>query len=330
VAIDTDGILMSPILIAGIVIGALFVVWVLLNLKTSRPDGRYIGRVHPYRRVLWFIMPDANGSVVYFDEYIDAEPILDYLEQTDVDCNITHCIVAAAAMGFAENPAMNHFIKGYRLYERDGIHLSFSMKRKKKDKKAKLSAVKLHIAEGMTFADLCEQTNAFINRERSGKKTYADKEFDLLTAMPRAVFHRAVKLLKQLDYYNLVPGSFIANDPMYTSMFIANLGSVDMGAGFHHLYEWGTCPLFMMVGKIEEKPWIVDGEIVKRKIMHVRFTYDERIDDGLTAGYGIRTFKEVMLDPHTHLGCLESDGSDAWDLTVPRDQRPYATAAAAE
>ncbi len=319
---------MSPSIIAAIVFGSLFLLWVLVNMKTSRPDGRYVGKVHPYRRVMWFIMPDANGSAVYFDEYIDAEPILDFLEKTPADASITHCTVAAAAMGFAENPAMNHFIKGYRLYERDGIHLSFSMKRKKKDKKAKLSAVKLHIDDEMTFADLCERTNAYINRERSGKKTYADKEFDLLTAMPRPIFHRAVALLKQLDYWNLVPGSFLKNDPMYTSMFIANLGSVDMGAGFHHLYEWGTCPLFMMVGKIEERPWIVDGEIVKRRVIHVRFTYDERIDDGLTAGHGIRTFKEVMLEPHKHLGCLAEDGSDAWPLATPRSERNYEAAAA--
>lgn len=318
---------MQPLTIVLIVAGALFLLWVLVNLKTSRPDGRYVGRVHPYRRVLWFIMPDANGSVVYFDEYIDAEPILEYLDKTDVDCNLTHCIVAAAATAFAENPAMNHFVKGYRLYERDGIHLSFSMKRKKKDKKAKLSAVKLHIDDGMTFKDLADQTNAYINRERSGKKTYADKEFDILTALPRAVFFRAVKLVKQLDYWNLLPGSFIANDPMYTSMFIANLGSVDMGAGFHHLYEWGTCPLFMMIGKIEEKPWIIDGELTKRKILHVRFTYDERIDDGLTAGYGIKSFKELMLSPDEGLGCLEPDGSDAWPLTTPRDERERVAAA---
>lgn len=319
---------MSPLVISLIVVGGIFVLWILVNLKTSRPDGTLVKRIHPYRRVLWFIMPSANGSVVYFDEYIDAEPMLDYLAQTEVDCNITHAIVAAAAIGFAENPAMNHFLKGYRLYKRDGIHLSFSMKRKKKDKKAKLSAVKLHIDDGMTFRDLAEQTNAFINRERSGKKTYADKEFDILTAMPRAVFFRAVKLVKQLDYWNLLPKSFIENDPMYTSMFIANLGSVDMGAGFHHLYEWGTCPLFMMVGKIEEKPWIIDGEIVKRKILHVRFTFDERIDDGLTAGYGIKTFKEVMDDPHNGLGCLSKDGSDDWALTTPRAERKAAVAAA--
>jgi hypothetical protein len=305
------------------VIGGLILVWVVLNMKTSRADGTLVGRVHPYRKMMFYIMPTRNESVVYFDEYIDVGRMLEYLaeakERFDVD--LTHAIVAACALGFTENPAMNHFVKGYRLYRRKHTELTFSMKRKRLDKKAKLSAVKLRIESGMTFRDFCEQVNARISEERSGKRTYADKEYDFFGMIPRALLRRAVRLLVWLDYHNVLPPSFIEKDPMYTSMFIANLGSLGMGAGFHHLYEWGTCPLFMMAGKIEDKPVAVDGEIVVKKILHVRFSYDERIDDGLTAGHGIRTFKEVMEAPYEGLGCLAEDGSDAHDLTVPRADR---------
>ena len=51
------------------------------NAKKSRPDGYLVRGLHPYRRVMGFIMPTRNESVVYFDSYVDAEQLLAYLEK---------------------------------------------------------------------------------------------------------------------------------------------------------------------------------------------------------------------------------------------------------
>ncbi len=98
---------------------------------------------------------------------------------------------------------------------------------------------------------------------------------------------------------------------MYTSAFIANLGSLGMPAGYHHLYEWGTSSLFVMVGRIEERAVVENGQVVIRKILPTRYSYDERIDDGLSAAYGMQTLKRVLENPARELGCLADDGSDA-------------------
>lgn len=305
-----------------------FVLFVLLNMKTSRPDGVLIKNLHKYRTMMFYVMPTRNESVVYFDEYVDAELLLKYVEEASekmgTDVGITHAVVAAAAVGFAENDAMNKFVSGFRLYRRNGVWLSFSMKRKRLNKAAKLAVVKQKIEDGQTFRALCEDVNAKINVERSEKKTYADKEYDLFTAIPRPGLFRLMALVRQLNYWNLLPNSFIEPDPMHTSIFIANLGSVKMGAGYHHLYEWGTCPLFLMVGKVEDQAVVRNGEVVVRPILHLRFTYDERIDDGLTAGGGIQTVKECLEDPYKYLGGLDPDGKDAYRLDIPRADRAAA------
>ena len=41
----------------------------------------------------------------------------------------------------------------------------------------------------------------------------------------------AANLLRVLDYFNLLPAFFIEGDGMYTSIFVANLGSVGMDPG---------------------------------------------------------------------------------------------------
>lgn len=295
-----------------IVLGSLVVAVTLLNMKTSRPDGTYISRLHPYRKLMLYIMPTRNESVVYFDEYARADRLLAYIEEANKRFHVdfTHMVVGACTYGLHQNPRMNRFAKGLRLYQRDKVEVTFSMKRKKLGRKAKLSAVKLEMPEGESFFGLVERMNGQVKVERSDAETYQDKELGLLSKIPRPVLWRGVKLLNWLDHYGLLPGGFIANDAMYTSMFVANLGSLGMRAGYHHLYEWGNCPLFLMVGRIEERPVVEDGQVVVRKVVPLRFTYDERIDDGLNAHYGIRSVVEALENPQEIFGCLAEDGSD--------------------
>ncbi len=298
--------------IAPMVAGAAAGLFAIGNLKFSRPDGTF-KKVHKYRRMMFHIMPTRNESVVYFDREIRAEKLEAYLAEAKeaFGANMTHLTVGAVNIGIAENPAMNQFVVGRRMYERKGRWITFSMKRKKLNKKAKLSAVKLQMQDGETFRELTERINSQINVERSGVKTAADKEFDLLDRLPRPGMNFMNWLLRFLDYHNLLPGFFIEGDGMYTSCFVANLGSVGMGPGYHHLYEHGTCPLFVMVGKADVKPVIEGDKVVPGRVIHLRFSYDERIADGLTANGGIESVVRVLEDPYKWLGCIKADGSDA-------------------
>ncbi len=303
-----------------IIAGSAAAAWILASAKKSRSDGSLIRKLHPYRKLMPYVMISRNESVVYFDTYVNAEPLLDYLEKAKevFHCDITHAGVASVFLALCENPSMNHFVSGKRLYKREGEWITFSMKRKKKDKKAKLTTVKKRLLEGETFRQLCERIQGDIEVERSSKRTYADKEFDLFNMLPRPVMVGAQKLFLLLDYYNLLPGGFIENDGMYTSVFVANLGSLGMDPGFHHLYEWGNAPLFMMIGQIQDKPVVREGEIVVQKTMHIRWSYDERIDDGLSARFGIDSAKHALEHPFEYFGCLAEDGSDARPLDSVR------------
>jgi hypothetical protein len=289
--------------------------WLLAQFKTSRPDGILL-RIHPYRRLMSYIMPGRNESIVYFERFVDARPLLSYLAaaNTRFAVDVTHCLIASAFIALRENPKMNRFCVGHRLYQRNGTFVTFSMKRQQQDREAKLSTVKLPALDGESFRDLVARIEGQISTERSGARTYADKEFDVLNAMPRPLLRLGVALLKTLDYYNLLPGGFIANDGLYTSLFSANLGSLGMGAGFHHLYEWGTCPLFMMVGKTEDLPAVEAGQVVVRPTLHIRWSYDERIEDGLNARFGIESAVRALENPFEYFGCVAEDGNDRHPL----------------
>ncbi|MBW2733197.1 MAG: 2-oxo acid dehydrogenase subunit E2 [Deltaproteobacteria bacterium] len=281
-------------------------------MKKNRSDGEYIKRVHPFRTMLGYIMPTRNESVVYFDDYINVESLLDYLKQAreKFPCDVTHCLVAATGFALRDNPKMNQFLSGHRLYQRKDEWVTFSAKRQKLNKKAKLTAVKYKIDPEHSFRDLCEWVHAKLNVVRSDKVTREDKELGFFTKWPRPLLKFGVGVVRWLDYHNILMPSFIEHDGFYTSVFIANLGSLGMQPGYHHLYEWGNCPLFMMAGKIEDRPMVEDGKVVVRKMLHVRWSYDERIDDGLGARFGMASMKHAMEHPFEYFGCLADDGSD--------------------
>ncbi len=280
----------------------------LEKFVARRPDGDFMANVHPYRKMLSFLMPGRNESVVYYEDLIRAEPILDYIQRAeqalDQQVGLTHCLVAAVGQGMYACKEMNRFVVGKRLYQRNEVAVTFTMKRKRMNKKAKVSAVKMFFEPGETFTGIVNRINGQINVERTDKRTYTDKELDLLTILPRPLLSGAVSAVRLADYYNLLPYSFIKNDAFYTSMVIANLGSLGMNAGFHHLYEWGTCPLFMMVGKVEERAMVENGEVKVRKVLPVHWTYDERIDDGLTSFDGIRWVRNSLEKPEEYFGEL--------------------------
>lgn len=298
--------------------------WLLANLKTSRPDGTLVPRVHPYRHLMQYIMPTRNESLVYFDSYVYAERIEAYLEKAGpkLGANMIHVFIGALNVAFGFHPHMNRFVAGKRLYDRDGRWFSFSMKRKKMGKKAKLSAVKMQMKDGESFAELVERINGSITHERSGTKTAADKEYDLFKVLPRPLLAGAAKFLRWLDYYGLLPGFFIKGDGMYTTCFVANLGSLGIAPAYHHLYEWGNCPIFMMVGKIDDKPVIEDGEVVVRRVLHLRISLDERVADALAAHDGTKTAIEILQNPEQWLGCITEDGSDVFPMWPREDDTP--------
>lgn len=282
-----------------ILVLVLLVGWIVVNLPRRRSDGELVTGVHPYRRMLGFMMPRRNEAVVYYDEYVSAEAMLEYLERVrpHMNIDIIHLLVGACMVGLRDNPKMNQFVTGKRLYQRNQVAITFSMKRKKLDKEAKLAAVKLAIPDGQTFEELCARINTQIEVERSGSETYSDKELGFMTRLPRPILSFCIKFVQWADYHNLVPASFIKNDGFYTSMFVANLGSLGMTPAYHHLYEYGNCPLFLMVGKIEDRAVVVDGNVVPQATLHLRYSYDERIDDGLTAKHGMASVKRALENP---------------------------------
>ena len=88
----------------------------------------------------------------------------------------------------------------------------------------------------------------------------------------------------------LLPRRMIDADPLFPTLFIANLGSIGYPAGFHHLWEYGTTSMFGVFGRIERT------EGGRRKIT-AAWTYDERIEDGLYSYHVLEAIRKRIERP---------------------------------
>ncbi len=105
-------------------------------------------------------------------------------------------------------------------------------------------------------------------------------------------------MARRLNHWNLVPASMIANDPMFASAFVANLGSVGIDACYHHNYEYGTIPIFVVMGRLHRAPVVVgENEIEVRQVFELKYTYDERIEDGFYCARGLERLQYLLEHP---------------------------------
>ncbi|WP_433602778.1 dihydrolipoamide acetyltransferase family protein [Nocardia sp. CA-135953] len=58
------------------------------------------------------------------------------------------------------------------------------------------------------------------------------------------------------------------------------------------------------VGRIVDKPWVVDGQLTVRKVTQVSLSFDHRVCDGGIAGGFLRLFADYIENPITLLGRL--------------------------
>jgi hypothetical protein len=84
---------------------------------------------------------------------------------------------------------------------------------------------------------------------------------------------------------------------MYASVFFANLASIGMDACYHHLYEYGSIGIFGVIGRPTTDAGSPTSGPDRRRTMTLRWTFDERVEDGLVAGYALKRAKQMLEDP---------------------------------
>ncbi len=269
----------------------------------ERSDADLVRDVHPVRRIMPFVMPTRTESAVLCREDVLAAAAKDFLRNFNADrpahrhATLFHLVLRSLALCWHDRPRLNRFVAGGRYWQRRGVWVSFSGKKGMSDD-APLFTAKRLFARDETLAQMVDGIWDMQLLGRSNKETETDKEINLLLKLPPMLLKWFVKGGRWLNDHNLLPAKMIENDPLFASMFVANLGSVGIDACYHHNYDYGTIPAFIAMGKLKMVP-VVDasGSVVAAEIFELKYTYDERTEDGFYASRAIEAVKRRLEHP---------------------------------
>ena len=272
----------------------------------NRCDGDVVRDLDPDRRIMPYLMRGRNESITLFESALDVtrtESFLDAFNRRHPDTHATlfHVVMWALGRTLDEYRHLNRFVAGGRIYQRRGIWISFAAKQELVED-APLVTVKKRVDPDQPFPELVADVHREVDAARSPVRTSVDRELDVLLRLPGSGLRAAVALVRFADRFGVLPRTFIEPDPMFASAWVANLGSLRMDPVFHHLYEYGSASVFCTIGQTTEEPVVRNGKVVPGRVARLRFSYDERIDDGMYAGHAERMMRRLVEDPEEN-GC---------------------------
>lgn len=268
----------------------------------DRKDARLVRDIDGMHLVVPLIHPNRCDNEAFVSERIDLTNINRYLERLNKDnpefkYTLFHIIVTAIIRCITLRPKMNRFIANNSLYQKDEISAAFVIKKQFEDE-AREGLAFIRADENTNLASVHESIRHQVMDCRKGKVDASSNVMDLLVKIPRPITRLIGKLARILDRYGKLPASIIATDPYHSSVVLSNLGSIKLRSGYHHLTNWGTNSMFVIVGEKKMRPiFAEDGTFEIRDTVDLGLTVDERIADGYYFSKTIKLLKKLLENP---------------------------------
>lgn len=269
----------------------------------DRKDGKLLRDIDAMHVIMPYLYVNRADNEAYISERIDMEPIYNYLQEKNAanpedPYKLFQVIIAALVKTITLRPKMNRFIQGSKLYQRNKLTMGFALKKEFKDD-AHEGLAYMEFDEDSTMDSVHEKIVKEIHNVRhvEGADNSTD-QMDILKKVPRPILRVLMWFIRKLDKYGKVPEFLIKTDPNYATCFLTNLGSIGLKCGYHHLSNWGTTSIFVVVGEIKKTPHYDDeGNITMRETVDIGLTIDERIADGYYYAKTIALFKHLLQNP---------------------------------
>ena len=270
----------------------------------DRRDGRWVKDVPGLQTVMAHILPNRTDCEVYLHESFDITELLPYLEKKNAEhpeykTTVFHALIMAVARMVRERPKMNRFIQGRRMYERYDISLSFVAKRRFQDNGEE--ALMFFVPkDDETLDSFSRRIVGDVRETRKSESSTGgiDATIDAFAKIPRLLLMLALRIVRWLDFWGVNPKFLTDGDPNYSTVLLANLGSIQGPAVYHHLNNYGTNSIMVTVGTIHKEERIMpDGTKQVRDLVDIGATLDERIGDGFYFVRSLKLVKHIFAHP---------------------------------
>jgi pyruvate/2-oxoglutarate dehydrogenase complex dihydrolipoamide acyltransferase (E2) component len=253
----------------------------------------------PWRVTAAAIYTTPTDSRVYGTldiDVTDAKRFLDEKRGSGVKITMTHLATTVLARAVAfDVPEMNCFIRRGAVVGRTRLDVTVPVAIGGGEG---VAAILVKDAHARTVTSIAEEIRKGAIDNRAGTESKVVQNKYLLNRIPwpfrRPVF-RFMKWITvdmgiRIDSLGLSADSF-------GSFVISDIGSFGLNTGMTSLMPAAKVPAVIVLGKIEDKPVVRNGQIEIRTMLPLTGTFDHRIVDGLQIGKLARGIKRNFRKP---------------------------------
>ena len=253
----------------------------------------------PWRVTAAAIYTTPTDSRVYGTldiDVTDAKRFLDSKRGEGVKITMTHLATAVLARAVAfDVPEMNCFIRRGGVVGRTRIDVTVPVAVGGGEG---VAAVLIRDAHARTVTSIAEEIRTGAEDNRAGKESKTVKNKYLLNRIPWPLRRPVFRFLKWITVDMGLPiKSLGLSANSFGSFVVSDIGSFGLNTGMTSLMPAAKVPAVIVLGKIEDKPVVRNGEIVIRTMLPLTGTFDHRIVDGLQIGKLARGIKRNFRKP---------------------------------
>lgn len=275
----------------------------LFNGRRSgdRADGRLLRSLNGFYKFIPFIMPSRVDSLNYYEQAFEVSNAEHWFRQQRTagykGMGMLYLFIAAYVRAVSQLPGLNRFVIGRRIYAHNSIEVVMAVKRSLTVDSDE-TTIKVEFDPSDTVYDVYRKLNAAIEEVKSSESNSTDDFAERFSNAPRWLVRLVIWFIGVLDYLGKLPKRLLDISPFHGSMIITDLGSLGIGPVCHHIYNFGTLPVFISFGaKRSAYELTRNGTVAERKYVDAKFSLDERIVDGQYYASAFKLISRYISDP---------------------------------
>ena len=253
----------------------------------------------PWRVTAAAIYTTPTDSRVYGTLDIDvteAKHFLDRRREEGVKLTMVHLTTAVLARAMAfDVPEMNCFIRRGAVVGREHLDVMVPVQ---VGGDTGVTAAIIRNAHARPVTEIAAEIREKAARSRGGDEIKAAKNKYVLNRIPWPLRRPIFLLLKWLTVdMGIEIKALGLSAHSFGSFVVSDIGSFGLNTGMTALMPAAKIPCVVVLGKIEEKPVVRNGQVVVRTILPLTGTFDHRIVDGMQIGKLARGIKRGFRKP---------------------------------
>jgi pyruvate/2-oxoglutarate dehydrogenase complex dihydrolipoamide acyltransferase (E2) component len=257
----------------------------------------------PWRQIASTIYKKPNDSKIFGSVEIDVTDLELFIEKKRKDgvkITLTHFFMLATSRAIRNDiPELNSYSKRGNIYPFPSINCAVSVLQAD----GEMSSVIVKNSDKLTYNSSVEVLNKEIQNSRKGSESNTMQMKDTVAAIPYPFRNWIVATIKKLflDWGISLP--FIGLKPhTFGSFMLSNIGTLGLDIGFPALFPFANISFVMIMGGVQTKPWVVNNEVVPRRVITLGAALDHRVVDASHAGKLFKYLKFAVKNPEVFEG----------------------------